>query len=243
MMLARPLDDPAFGRGMCRIRPRLAIDTTSRRHTFDGGEVDDEPTTPMMDFEPTVAPRVVFAVRRPETPPRRGEFSRVSPRSPVGLARVGVAPTTLGEGCSSSRGRSALRKHASPYGSFDVYDATFDEMPSSCVVTTASSPFYVINCNQAWLDLCAFPSRGTVVGRTLKCLQGPATDKATLARIVSATAGGRRAEGALVNYKNGGEPFLNFLSISPIFSKDGDTVYPDMYLGVLEDHCARRTIS
>lgn len=209
------------------MRP-LAIDT-DRRHTFAGRD-PEEPTTPTMDLACVAAPRAVFArAQKPTKSSRKGRMRiKAVCRVPAGGAVDALRWNQL---------RWALT--LSPYGSFDLYDSTFDEMPSACVVTAAEAPFRVLNTNQAWLDLCHFAAKREIVGRTLRCIQGPQTDAAAVARVCAATEGGRPAEAALVNYKGDGEAFLNYLRISPLFADDDDdAVFPSMYLGVLEDHCA-----
>uniref|UniRef100_A0A1D2A0P0 LOV domain-containing protein n=1 Tax=Auxenochlorella protothecoides TaxID=3075 RepID=A0A1D2A0P0_AUXPR len=60
-----------------------------------------------------------------------------------------------------------------------------------------------------------------VLGRNCRFLQGPATDKATLDRLRSAIKNGRPAVVQLINYKRNGDPFVNYLSVTPIFSAKG----------------------
>ena len=83
-------------------------------------------------------------------------------------------------------------------------DATMERDPHARVVTAATPPHVVVDCNRAWLELCAFPSKERVVGRTLACIQGALTDRRSLAQLHAAIARGHPADATLVNYKGAG---------------------------------------
>ncbi|SDP66081.1 PAS domain S-box-containing protein [Klenkia soli] len=70
------------------------------------------------------------------------------------------------------------------------------------------------------------------VGRNCRFLQGPATDRATVALIRSALADRRPITETLLNYRKDGTAFWNQLSISPVFDGAGELV---SFVGVQSD--------
>lgn len=53
-----------------------------------------------------------------------------------------------------------------------------------CVVTSAEPPHTVLWANAAWLDLCDFDA-ADILGRTLSCIQGPATDPSLIQTLMT----------------------------------------------------------
>lgn len=58
---------------------------------------------------------------------------------------------------------------------------------SSCATPTPELPSMIARpdgtivwANNAWCTLCAFPGPADVMGRDLRCIQGPGTDRAEL---------------------------------------------------------------
>jgi PAS domain S-box-containing protein len=71
-----------------------------------------------------------------------------------------------------------------------------------------------------------------VVGRNCRFLQGPATDRETVAGIREALAEQRSLVATLLNYRKDGTAFWNQLSISPVFDGSGELV---SFVGVQAD--------
>ena len=65
--------------------------------------------------------------------------------------------------------------------SMDAMEASLGRSPA--VVCNASPPYHVCYANTAWERLCGF-STADMMGRSLGCLQGPATDKELVARLM-----------------------------------------------------------
>lgn len=63
-----------------------------------------------------------------------------------------------------------------------------------------------------------------VLGRNCRFLQGPDTDAAVLDRLREALAAGEQFEGLLRNYRKNGEPFWNYLTVTPVLDESGRVV-------------------
>jgi len=106
----------------------------------------------------------------------------------------------------------------------DTMDAAFD-LPWSVlegveVLTQPAPPFAIVWASEGWLELCAF-SFPEVVGRThAELIQGPATDRAAIARLAEACLHQRPIDGLLlVNYDRLRQPFRHTLSVRPVRSR------------------------
>lgn len=84
------------------------------------------------------------------------------------------------------------------------------------VITDPNQPDSpIIYVNSAFEALTGY-SRAEVVGRNCRLLQGPDTDPAVLADLAAALEEGRPAVVEVLNYKKGGTPFWNKVSVTPI---------------------------
>ena len=105
----------------------------------------------------------------------------------------------------------------------------------SAQVTKATAPFHIVDCNRAWLELCSFPSKSSVVGRTLRVIQGPLTDRESLKRLHAEIIQGHATDATLLNYKGDGATFINYLRVCPIYPDRDPASKPSHYLGILRD--------
>ncbi len=80
-------------------------------------------------------------------------------------------------------------------------------------------------------------SAAEAVGRNCRFLQGPETDKKSVAQLREAIQGGCPCTVELLNYRKDGSPFWNSLSISPVRNDRGDLMH---FVGVQADVTARR---
>ena len=78
----------------------------------------------------------------------------------------------------------------------------------------------IVFCNEAFQDLSGY-SRGEIIGRNCRFLQGPETDLATVSRVREAIAAGEAIDVDLLNYRKDGTTFWNALYLSPVRDKDG----------------------
>jgi len=78
----------------------------------------------------------------------------------------------------------------------------------------------IVFCNVAFQELTGY-TRGEIVGRNCRFLQGPDTDRASVAKVREAIAAGHDIDVDLLNYRKDGTTFWNALYLSPVRDKDG----------------------
>lgn len=86
----------------------------------------------------------------------------------------------------------------------------------------ADNPVVVVN--QAFCDLTGYRA-AEVLGRNCRFLQGPMTDRATVARLRLAVAERRVVSAEVINYRKDGSAFWNALFISPLVDRSGRLRY------------------
>ncbi len=82
----------------------------------------------------------------------------------------------------------------------------------------------IVFCNQAFQDLSGY-GRHEIVGFNCRFLQGPETDRATVARIRSAIDRGTDIAVDVLNYRKDGTKFWNALYLSPVRDDAGEISY------------------
>ena len=104
---------------------------------------------------------------------------------------------------------------------FSVLKALAENSFDSILITDTTKESKIIYANKAFKKLTGFlPDE--VLGKTPRILQGPATDKAVIARLSTALKTGGRFEGKAINYKKDGTPFIMYWRVRPI--KVGKTI-------------------
>ncbi len=100
-----------------------------------------------------------------------------------------------------------------------------DSLYQGIVVTDPSLPDNpIVYVNEAFLRLTGY-DREEIVGFNCRFLQGPGTDRATIARLREDLARGTDFFGELLNYRKDGTPFWNALSIKTLRDAKGDIVH------------------
>ena len=82
----------------------------------------------------------------------------------------------------------------------------------------------IVFANGAFIDLTGYPEE-QILGRNCRFLQGPDTDRATVAELHRAVEEQRAVAVDIVNYKADGTPFWNALFFGPIFDQEGKLLY------------------
>lgn len=104
-----------------------------------------------------------------------------------------------------------------------------DDGPHACVITTARRPHNITHANRAFVELCGYSMR-EALGRSLRIIQGPATDASVVSDLLADVARQLPASMIVVNYRRNGERFINYLRVFPLVHRGAVT----HYLGELE---------
>ena len=81
----------------------------------------------------------------------------------------------------------------------------------------------ILAVNQAFCSMTGY-SAADIVGKSPRILQGPRTDRPTLARVRAACSRGERAVAEAVNYTRSGEEYVVEWSIDPVRNPAGTVV-------------------
>ncbi|WP_168012815.1 bifunctional diguanylate cyclase/phosphodiesterase [Halomonas salinarum] len=104
--------------------------------------------------------------------------------------------------------------------------------PNGMVMADASHPdMPLVYANDAFYTLTGYPS-DEVLGRNCRFLQGPDTDPEAVMAIHRAIGAQQYVDTILLNYRKDGTTFWNHLSLSPVFSAEGDCTH---YIGIQQD--------
>ena len=85
----------------------------------------------------------------------------------------------------------------------------------SIMITDATKDAKIIYANKAFKTLTGYDP-AEVIGKTPRILQGAATDKTVIARLVDALKTDGRFEGKAINYKKNGTPFIMHWRVLPV---------------------------
>ena len=85
----------------------------------------------------------------------------------------------------------------------------------SIMITDATKDAKIIYANKAFKTLTGYDP-AEVIGKTPRILQGAATDKTVIARLVDALKTDGRFEGKAINYKKNGTPFIMYWRVLPV---------------------------
>lgn len=111
------------------------------------------------------------------------------------------------------------------HGRGDPFAAAVRATRMPMVITNPRLPDNpIVFCNEAFQDLSGY-SRDEIVGHNCRFLQGPETDRETVARIRAAIDRGSDVEADLLNYRKDGSTFWNALYLSPVRDDAGEIRY------------------
>ena len=112
----------------------------------------------------------------------------------------------------------------------DIFTAFLNES-DAIVFTQAEAPHRITHVNKAWVDMCGY-DMDEVEGKTNAVLQGPETDVEAVRDLMAHVGRQESAKATLVNYKKGGERFVNRLQIEPLYDDKGKLV---QYMALLRE--------
>ena len=110
-------------------------------------------------------------------------------------------------------------------GSNDPFVAAVRATRMPMIVTDPRRPDNpIVFANDAFCRLTGYP-RDEIVGRNCRFLQGPGTDRDTVARIRAAVDAARPIEVDICNHRKNGTPFWNRLLLAPVHDRGGELAY------------------
>jgi len=102
-----------------------------------------------------------------------------------------------------------------PIVSVETLRVLADNSFDSVLITDTTKRSKILYANKAFKTLTGY-SPSEVIGKTPKLLQGSATDKKVLARLLKALQEGDRFEGKAINYRKDGTPFIMHWRVVPV---------------------------
>ena len=99
--------------------------------------------------------------------------------------------------------------------SLSVLQVLMKDSYDSILITDATKDTKIVYANKAFTTLTGY-GQSEVIGKTPRILQGAATDKKVIARLVDALKSDGRFEGKAINYKKNGTPFIMYWRVLPV---------------------------
>jgi len=109
--------------------------------------------------------------------------------------------------------------------------AAMEAGKNALVVTEVRSPHRIVHVNKAWEILCGIRA-DQALGNTLSIVQGDATNAQSLRQLNAKIMDGVPCSTIVLNYKGGGEPFINYLQVSAVVDHHGCVTH---LVGQVED--------
>ncbi|CAM3662587.1 histidine kinase [Bordetella sputigena] len=107
----------------------------------------------------------------------------------------------------------------------DVFSAAVQTTRMPMLVTDPTLPDNpIVFANQAFIRMTGYAVE-EILGRNCRFLQGPDTDRESVARIRAAVDARREISMELINYRKDGSSFWNALFISPVYDEAGKLTY------------------
>ncbi|MBP0443257.1 PAS domain-containing protein [Roseomonas sp. SSH11] len=107
----------------------------------------------------------------------------------------------------------------------DVFFAAVEMTRMPMIVTDPHQPDNpIVFANQAFLNMTGYEPE-EIIGRNCRFLQGPETDRATVAELRHAVETRREIATEILNYRKNGSSFWNALFISPMLNHEGEVIY------------------
>lgn len=105
--------------------------------------------------------------------------------------------------------------------------------PRPLVVTSAASPFEVVEVNEAWVGLCGYSREEAMQQNLGQMLNGPETDVSMAREMVATLQREHYSRAVLTNYTKTGRKFENRVQVGTLSSDDGKSI--EYFIGLLEE--------
>lgn len=132
------------------------------------------------------------------------------------MGQAGVDPESLHPAPAPAANEGECVPQFAP----EVFARIVEQSSVGMVVAGIGSDNPILYVNEAFLRMTGY-AREEVLGRNCRFLQGPETDRATVADIAAAIAEQREFATEIVNYRKDGSTFWNLLHISPVQEANG----------------------
>ena len=107
----------------------------------------------------------------------------------------------------------------------DIFFAAVERTRMPMIVTDPHQPDNpIIFVNRAFIRMTGYTLE-ELIGNNCRFLQGPDTDRETVAEVRDAVMEHREFATEILNYRKDGSSFWNALFVSPVFDRSGDLVY------------------
>ena len=107
----------------------------------------------------------------------------------------------------------------------EAFAEAIDASPTGMVLTDARRPDNpIVHANPAFHALTGYGAE-ECFGRNCRFMQGPATDRAAVARLRAAIAEARPIALELLNYRRDGTAFWNLLTVTPVRNAAGELIH------------------
>ena len=141
-------------------------------------------------------------------------------RACVGHATVDTTPSLLSATFSAPDMECAALGSVSEHGIVPSphrpLSCGSSQPPAMVVLTQAEPPYAILWASPLWLDVCGF-TMPDIVGSDFRCIQGPATDRVAIKKLMAAVQQKQRSTiPGLVNYDKRKRPFMHTLTVFPV---------------------------
>ena len=121
---------------------------------------------------------------------------------------------------AADSGATAIQDHKS-----DIFFAAIETTRMPMLVTDPRQPDNpIVFANRAFMSMSGYSAQ-EVLGRNCRFLQGPETNRDTIAEIRQAIAERQEVTTEILNYRKDGSTFWNALFVSPVYDEHGNLVY------------------
>lgn len=112
-------------------------------------------------------------------------------------------------------------------------ERAMDAVKEGITIADAQAPdMPLVYVNQGFARLTGYPVEAFSLGKNCRFLQGPGTEEEEVQRLSQAVKSGQAIVVQITNYKRNGNPFLNYLSLTPVHDDRGTLTH---YVGIQAD--------
>jgi len=112
-------------------------------------------------------------------------------------------------------------------------ERAMDAVKEGITIADAQAPdMPLVYVNQGFARLTGYPVEAFSLGKNCRFLQGPGTEMEEVQRLSQAVKSGQAIVVQITNYKKNGNPFLNYLSLTPVHDDRGTLTH---YVGIQAD--------